>query len=1023
MQKKVVSLILMIVLLFSQISFAVAAGEKSDITGHWAKEEISSWITQGFVNGFSDGSFKPDQEITRAEFMAFVNRMFGFAEKAKLNFSDVSSDSTDWYVDDIAIAVAAGYINGYQDGTIRPNATITRQEVAAIVARLLHLKSDADHERFSNFKDADRIAGWSKADIQAVVEKGYMNGFPDKTFQPTRNISRAQAIVTLDRTLKDKFVMYSKEGTYGPAQGTETINRDVMISVAGVTLQNTIINGNLLLGVGIGEGDVHLNGVTVKGKTTVKGGGENSIHVINSELFTVIVDKQNGMVRIVTSGSTSIEHTTLQSGAKLEEQDRNGTGFKNVAVKISDNGQVVLSGDFQNVQIDAPNVHVSLESGSIKQSFVNENATGTSIDIHKDAFISELRLDAASNVSGVGSISKAIINSNGSVIAQKPKEIQIKTGVSVRVAGSTVTESKVATTPTVPPATVNPSTPTAPSTGGGNHPSPIAVSAIKVNPTTITLTIGASETITATVEPANATNKNVIWSSSDDQIATVANGVVTAMSAGTATITATSAADSTKTATTIVTVSSTAFSVTSDAFVDGGAIPIQYSRYADNEAIPLRWNLVDGATNYGLLMYDIDAEDPVAGPFIHWAVTGITNENGTPDFSNATEYTNWFGEQGYGGPQPPPGENHTYVIEVYAIDGSMNLEDEPWGITKADFEDALDGYIVDTAQIIGTFIIEPILASWEATGNIEVKDDLYYAPTLAKEYRLLAENEVIDLSANHIKNIYLFGQISEPNYSSTLWVPIELPSNVYNFIIVTKDNDLYEATLVWNKPSEAEVTFSGPTGAANVFTDELGRASIDFSNVTVDTLSVIGDVYGIELTIEGINSGNVKKAFHVYDNGFIEELFTSNNYNTLEVTTNWMTGLNTIYYVLTDHSIHVVVIDVINLTPQDTVTIINAIAHDLNDDGILDSILVQASQAIKDNSVKPELFLINGVPATNFVSGNYPNDEWFWIDIDPSIEINNPLILTVSAGAFEDQNGLSNIFQKIYIMDNKNLEL
>ncbi|MGI6145014.1 MAG: S-layer homology domain-containing protein [Peptococcia bacterium] len=117
--------------------------------GHWAENTIKKWLRQNLVAGYPDGSFKPDQSITRAEFVAIVNRVFNYTQKAVVQFTDLSPE--EWYIDDLAKAVAAGYINGYPDGTFRPEQTITRQEVAAILTQIFSLEGTT--EELKKFKD------------------------------------------------------------------------------------------------------------------------------------------------------------------------------------------------------------------------------------------------------------------------------------------------------------------------------------------------------------------------------------------------------------------------------------------------------------------------------------------------------------------------------------------------------------------------------------------------------------------------------------------------------------------------------------------------------------------------------------------------------------------------------------------------------------------------------------------------------------------------------------------------------
>lgn len=120
--------------------------------------------------------------------MAFVNRVFNFHGDAAVEFPDVPANA--WYAAVVRAAVAAGYIGGYPDGTMRPTAKITRQEAAAIICRVLGLEENADEaERFA---DAAAIPAWSKGVIGAVAAAGAMRGYEDVTFRPTRNITRAE---------------------------------------------------------------------------------------------------------------------------------------------------------------------------------------------------------------------------------------------------------------------------------------------------------------------------------------------------------------------------------------------------------------------------------------------------------------------------------------------------------------------------------------------------------------------------------------------------------------------------------------------------------------------------------------------------------------------------------------------------------------------------------------------------------------------------------------------------------------
>jgi hypothetical protein len=112
-----------------------------------------------------------------------ANRAFSFTETADINYSDVAAG--DWYATEIAKAKAAGYIAGYEDGTMKPNAEISRQEVAKIMATILKL--DISNGVIEYFTDAEAIPAWSKDFISAMVKAAYMNGYPDGSFQPAKS--------------------------------------------------------------------------------------------------------------------------------------------------------------------------------------------------------------------------------------------------------------------------------------------------------------------------------------------------------------------------------------------------------------------------------------------------------------------------------------------------------------------------------------------------------------------------------------------------------------------------------------------------------------------------------------------------------------------------------------------------------------------------------------------------------------------------------------------------------------------
>jgi hypothetical protein len=215
--KKLVTTLLITVLLFSTFNVAFGAAEsfKSDIEGTWAESQVSDWIDKGYVTGYEDGSFKPNNTITRAEFIALINRSYGFTETADVSFSDVESSS--WIYTEVSKAIKAGYIKGYANGTFGANKPISRQEAAVIVNRLLNL-TNTDNAAAS-FTDSSSIASWAKAAVDAAVANGILQGYASgANFKPNQPLTRAEAVVVLYRSVTVKEAL--EEGSPTPTPTT-----------------------------------------------------------------------------------------------------------------------------------------------------------------------------------------------------------------------------------------------------------------------------------------------------------------------------------------------------------------------------------------------------------------------------------------------------------------------------------------------------------------------------------------------------------------------------------------------------------------------------------------------------------------------------------------------------------------------------------------------------------------------------------------------------------------------------------
>lgn len=180
------------------LSSAVATFASGDTSGHWAESDINYLVSKNYVKGDDNGDIRPDENITRAEFVTVVNRIFGYTQKASSNFADISASA--WYYDQFLTAKAHGYLSGDENGNANPDNLITRAEVAVIVSRIMNL-STANQPSFT---DAADFPEWASGAIAALSEKGLISGYADGSFGANALITRAESFVIFARIVREQ---------------------------------------------------------------------------------------------------------------------------------------------------------------------------------------------------------------------------------------------------------------------------------------------------------------------------------------------------------------------------------------------------------------------------------------------------------------------------------------------------------------------------------------------------------------------------------------------------------------------------------------------------------------------------------------------------------------------------------------------------------------------------------------------------------------------------------------------------
>jgi hypothetical protein len=169
-----------------------------DINGHWAQAAISEMSNKGIIRGYADYTFRPDNRITRAETAQILVNALGLSAKAAVRFTDLPS--THWAYDAVTKAQAAGLFQGDPGGTFRPDDSITRAEMAAIVARARQLKGMAGGTPFSDVPESH----WALPYIIQLYQEEWLRGYQDGTFRPNAGASRAEFVSVVQKLVNRK---------------------------------------------------------------------------------------------------------------------------------------------------------------------------------------------------------------------------------------------------------------------------------------------------------------------------------------------------------------------------------------------------------------------------------------------------------------------------------------------------------------------------------------------------------------------------------------------------------------------------------------------------------------------------------------------------------------------------------------------------------------------------------------------------------------------------------------------------
>ncbi|UYZ13133.1 MULTISPECIES: S-layer homology domain-containing protein [Brevibacillus] len=162
---------------------------------HWAFQEISLLKEMGIVNGYGQNEFKPNNPITRSEFVTMAVKALGLEPSAKSLTAKDKNQVPAWAKESWQTAVETGLIKGYNDGTIRPNQKISRAEMVTILVRGLQMPMENGYKL--TYADTREIPNWAIPYVKTATANGLVKGSPDNRFAPHKNASRAEVATVL----------------------------------------------------------------------------------------------------------------------------------------------------------------------------------------------------------------------------------------------------------------------------------------------------------------------------------------------------------------------------------------------------------------------------------------------------------------------------------------------------------------------------------------------------------------------------------------------------------------------------------------------------------------------------------------------------------------------------------------------------------------------------------------------------------------------------------------------------------
>ncbi|MBQ7668136.1 MAG: S-layer homology domain-containing protein [Clostridia bacterium] len=213
----------------------------SDINNFaWAKDAINRWANRGIIAGYTDGTFKGNNNVKRSEMITIVNRLNNSSEASKAKPArDVNTNA--WYSQEMSIALNNGLIELDNNYNLRPEDYATREETFVVLAKLFKVKYTGNSSELlaTKFTDYKSLSSESYPYIAGLIKENYVSGYQNKTLKPKSRITRAELVAIIDKMVSEVYT----EGTVS----NKTIYGNVVVNGNGVELKNVNVSGSIFV--------------------------------------------------------------------------------------------------------------------------------------------------------------------------------------------------------------------------------------------------------------------------------------------------------------------------------------------------------------------------------------------------------------------------------------------------------------------------------------------------------------------------------------------------------------------------------------------------------------------------------------------------------------------------------------------------------------------------------------------------------------------------------------------------------